>query len=92
VVSLITNLALGCGFVLAARRDVLAWWKEWRTYLPLLVALCLGALLWDGRYLSPYVSAPVSLAVIVITILHVGYLRQERDQIFSFDRNILSLR
>jgi O-antigen/teichoic acid export membrane protein len=92
VVSLITNLALGCGFVLAARRDVLAWWKEWRTYVPLLVALCLGALLWDGRYLSPYVSAPVSLAIIVITILHVGYLREERDQIFSFDRSVLSLR
>jgi len=88
VVSLLTNFLAGCGFIVAARTEVLRWILSVQTSLPVIAALLLGAVLWRTPEIPWIITVPLSLAVLLLVVVFVGFSRSEREIVFSIRRNM----
>ncbi len=84
MVSLITSVFIGSGYILVARREVARWFIELRSYLPMCMAIILGMLL--SVYRTPLLySLPVVLLILASVTYFMGYSKAERSLIFSVD-------
>lgn len=88
VVSLLTNLLAGCGYIVAARAEVLRWILSAKTTLPVVAAALLGAVLWHMPDIPWMISLPLSLAALLLVVLFVGFSKSEREIVFSIRRNM----
>ena len=84
VVAIVTNLIVGIGYLYYSRtfRDI--WLLDVVQYIPFIVAIFLGFLFWEGRSLNVFISLPVSLIIILVTVLFVGFNKVERYKLITW--------
>jgi O-antigen/teichoic acid export membrane protein len=88
IVSLVTNLAVGFGYIFFTRSyfSKIAW--DAGTIISVLATLAIGALLWQLKVLSMWYFAPIAVSLCVATSYFAGYSRSERSLIFSFNARV----
>lgn len=83
VVSLVTNILVGAGYVAFARDISLRWFVEPRNIIPVVSAVFLGLFFWTQRDISFWIAAPVALSLIIIISFAFGFSRPERQRLFT---------
>jgi len=84
MVSLVTNVLVGAGFVLASRQPVREWSLQGRVILALGAAGGIAWIAWMVRSLSLWVGVPLILLLFGVVVLTAGYTRAERRLLFGF--------
>jgi O-antigen/teichoic acid export membrane protein len=77
VVSLVTNILVGAGYIIGSRQSFLRWSCEGRYLLAFGIAAVTAVLAWNLRMVSVWITIPVALAVCIAAIYWVGFSRQE---------------
>ncbi len=83
IISVITNIFVGIGYLFYARIYNNVWLLEIRQFVPLIIVVILGILFWDGRLVKVWISFPFSAIIIIATVLLFGFNRTERQNLFN---------
>jgi O-antigen/teichoic acid export membrane protein len=83
-VALITNALVGISYVVAARKESYKWLVDWKNYIPLLVTVILGIFLWNIHGVASWFLVPISITALLVIIYFIGFTKDERKLLFSF--------
>ena len=83
IISVMTNIFVGIGYLYYARIYQNVWLLETRRFIPFITAILLGILFWDGRLIKVWISLPLSAVTIIAVIFIFGFNRVERYSLIN---------
>jgi O-antigen/teichoic acid export membrane protein len=83
IISVLTNILVGIGYLYHARKYPNIWLLNIRQFIPFMVAILLGVIFWDGRFLNVWISFPLSAITIIAAVLIFGFNRVERYSLLN---------
>ncbi len=89
LVSLATNLFVGCGYVVASQMPFIRWTFDRRNAALIGLSLILCVVLWNVRTISLWFSGPIVLGLYALALYYIGYSRHEWDMILSRERRVV---
>ena len=81
--SLITNVLVGIGYIVAAWPFFRQWKLGFRSAIPVCLVVLLGLILWDYRTISMWYSLPLLAAAYSLVFYYIGYSKEERATVFA---------
>jgi O-antigen/teichoic acid export membrane protein len=81
--SLITNVLVGIGYIVAAWPFFRQWTLGFRSLIPVCLVVLLGFVLWDYRAVSMWYSLPLLAAAYSLVFYYIGYSKEERSTVFA---------
>lgn len=88
LVSLITNIIVGIGYIIAARSSLTQWMLNVRSLIPLIVVSMMTLVVWNIRTVSLWYTCPIAFIVYGLVIYSIGYSREEWKMIFVRDKYV----
>jgi O-antigen/teichoic acid export membrane protein len=82
-VSLVTNLLVGAGYVVASRQPFLRWTGEARNLASLAIIVCIGILAWNFRTVPVWFTAPLVVGACGAVLYFVGFSRDDWKTIMA---------
>jgi hypothetical protein len=83
VVSLITNLFIGAGYIVSARSFFGGWQINLKTIVTFVATALFAMLLWNFRMWSMWYAVPFIITLFGMMFLFLGYSSDERKLVFG---------
>lgn len=83
IASLITNILVGLGYIVAAWPVYRQWKLDFRSLIPVCLVMLLGLVLWDYRAISMWYVLPMLGAAYALVFYYIGYSKTERATVFA---------
>ena len=87
-VSLITNILVGAGYVIASRHSFVKWTCDGRNVVSLVATGILALVVWNFRTVPLWYSCPIVIGLYAIIFYYVGYTREEWKLIFGREKSL----
>jgi O-antigen/teichoic acid export membrane protein len=88
LVSLVTNILVGLGYIIATRNLFTKWLLTYKTMLPLCFTITVGVLLWKLPQMNFIVTVPLVIIGMCVFSYYVGFTKEERKTIFLFKSGV----
>jgi O-antigen/teichoic acid export membrane protein len=86
IISVLTNIFLGIGYLCFEQTFRKIWLLSITQYVPIIIAVLLGFLFWDGRLVKVWISLPLSVFAILMAILFIGFNKVERYDLIAWKK------
>ena len=88
MVSLITNVFIGFGYIFATRSFFSGWEVKPKNGLPLIITAIVAIVLWKIRLWPVWYIGPIAIATCSTVFYLLGYTKEERKLVFAFKDRI----